>query len=87
MKQNVKENHIKGSKSATKLTPDDPIKAPMSKKSKEKIDMTKKLTEEEDSSPCKIKKKPIIRKRKKITFTMKQLENEAEEDSDEDFVA
>ena len=66
-------------------TSDFPIKAPMSEKLKEKISKMLKKTSK-DTSPCKIKQKPIIRKRKKINITMKELENDAEDDSDEDFV-
>ena len=63
-----------------------PIKAPMSQKGKKIGKMIKKTTKGQDSPPCQIKKKPIIRKRKKIDFTMEEFEDDVQNESDEDFV-
>ena len=57
------------------------------KKVNEKIPkMTKKPAQKENTTSSQIKEKPMIRKRKRIDFTMKDLENEAEAASDDDFV-
>ena len=59
----------------------------MTEKRKEKLNKMIKTSTEEDSSDCQIKQKPLIRKRKKVDFTMEDLDNAAEDQSDEDFVA
>ena len=58
----------------------------MSEKPKEKLSKMIKRSKEEDSPDCQIKQKPLIRKRKKVDFTMEDLENATDDQSDEDFV-
>ena len=57
-----------------------------SEKVKEKLSKMIKRSQKEDSSDCQIKQKPLIRKRKRVDFTMEDLENAADDQSDEDFV-
>ena len=52
----------------------------------EKSEQKKKLEVAENLSIPGIKTKPIIRKRKKVNFTMKDLKKDAEEESDDDFL-
>ena len=57
----------------------------MSEKLKEKLSKRIKRSTE-DFSDCQIKQKPLIKKRKKVDFTMEDLDNAADDQSDEDFV-
>ena len=53
---------------------------------KRKSEKAKSSDEENAENSPKIKKKPLIRKRKKMSITMEDLENAKESDEDEDFV-